>query len=185
MGSEPLQPQLDEAQRTLVMALEEACAADLSKLDTPELIRIEETLDVASKAAKEAVSMRLRIDSEPERERKQSASPNAHPAGAASAATPHRVFDDVTGKRWHAFAVRSSSTTSGRAGLPESFRNGWLVFDSPDEVRRVAPIPEGWVDLSIDELRHLCERAVSAPKRAGSTEKYPELGATDQALDPG
>src|SRR5688572_26598751 len=133
MGSEPLQPQLDEAQKTLVMALEEACAADLSRLDTPELIRIEETLDVASKAAKEAVSMRLRLDSQPEPAPKQSASPEAQPATAASAATPHRVFDDVGGKQWHAFAVTSSSTTSGRAGLPESFRNGWLVFDSVDE----------------------------------------------------
>ena len=44
MGNDSLQPQLDEAQRAMVVALEEACAADLAKLDTPELIRIEESL---------------------------------------------------------------------------------------------------------------------------------------------
>jgi len=174
MGSESLQPQLDEAQRAMVLALEEACAADLDKLDTPELIRIEESLEAASKAAKEAVSMRLRLDSQPPRQRKEPGSPRAPNAQAstdASAPVPHRVFEDSSGRRWHAFAVQSSSTTSGRTGLPESFRNGWLVFDSTDEVRRVAPIPEAWVDLPLDKLRLLCEKAVSARKRASSAEK--------------
>lgn len=168
MAKEPLHPKLDEAQRALVVALEEACAADLSKLDTEELIRIEETLEVASKAAKEAVSMRLRLGDQRARADKQPASPDAQPATDASAGIPHRVFDDSRGKRWHAFVVRTSSATKGRSGLPESFQNGWLVFDSADEVRRVAPIPDGWVDLPIDELRLLCQNAASARKRAGS-----------------
>src|SRR5688572_3166505 len=113
MGSESLQPQLDEAQRAMVVALEEACAADLAKLDTPELIRIEESLEVASKAAKEAVSMRLKLDRQPSRPTKEPASPGARVAQGptdASAPIPHRVFDDARGKRWHAFAVQSTST---------------------------------------------------------------------------
>lgn len=109
MEGEALLPQLDEAQKAMVVALEEACAADLSKLDTAELIRIEETLDVASKAAKEAVSVRLRLDSQPERESNKPGSADTDGASDASAPIPHRVFDDVRGKRWHAFAVQSSS----------------------------------------------------------------------------
>lgn len=170
MGSEPLHPELDEPQKALVTALEEACAADLSRLDTGDLIRIGETLEVASEAAKEALASRLRHDSQPERTSRTPASPEAQTATDDSAAIPHRLFDDIRGKRWHAFAVRSPTGTSGRAGLPESFQNGWLVFDSADEVRRVAPIPEGWVDLPLDKLRLLCQKAASAPKRTSSTE---------------
>lgn len=170
MGTERLQHRLDETQRALVLALEEACAVDLAKLDTTELIRIDETLTAASKAAKEAVSMRLRLGSQRDQGSKSTASPVAQAAGAGSAAIPHRVFDDVSGKRWHAFAVQSPSPSTSRAGLPKSFQSGWLVFDSTDEVRRVAPIPEGWVDLPMDKLRLLCQQAESAPKRGSATE---------------
>jgi hypothetical protein len=57
-----------------------------------------------------------------------------------------------------------------RAGLPESFRQGWLVFESGDELRRVAPIPEKWEELSTEELRLRCHNAVGAPRRTRSTE---------------
>src|SRR5688572_22107077 len=99
MEGEALLPQLDEAQKALVGALEEACSVDLSRLDTPELRRIDEKLDVASKAAKEALALQQRLENQP-------------------APLPHRVFDDVSGKRWHAFAVQSSSAMGGRAALP-------------------------------------------------------------------
>ncbi|MGH7637811.1 MAG: hypothetical protein ACREOK_09165 [Gemmatimonadaceae bacterium] len=55
MEMEPLQPALDKAQKALEVALEEACGLDLSKVDTGELIRIEETLVSAHRAAKDAV----------------------------------------------------------------------------------------------------------------------------------
>lgn len=151
MEGEALLPQLDEAQKALVGALEEACAVDLSRLDTPELRRIDEKLDAASKAAKEALSLQQRLENQP-------------------APLPHRVFDDDHGKQWHAFAVQSSSAMGGRASLPDAFRNGWLVFDSADEVRRIAPIPEGWLHLPLDELRLLCHRTSGTPKRVSSIE---------------
>jgi hypothetical protein len=166
MGSEPLQPALDEAQSALVTALEEACAVDLTRLDTEKLVRIDETLTEASKAAKKAISVQRRVDRQQAAAGEQPASAATPPVADRPAATAHRVLDDARGKQWHVFAVQSSSTTSSRAGLPESFRNGWLVFDSPDEVRRVAPVPDGWVDFPTEKLRHLCQKAVSAPKRA-------------------
>ena len=156
METGSLQPALDEAQKALKLALDEACSVDLSEVDTGELIRIEETLANASQAAKDAVSLRLK------RRARRGAKPQVEPEPIT-----HRVFDDIRGKRWHTFAVQSSEATVERAGLPEAFRQGWLVFESSDEVRRVAPIPEKWAELSIDELRQLCFSAAGAPRRIG------------------
>jgi hypothetical protein len=156
METESLQPALDEAQKALRTALAEACAVDLSEVDTGELIRIEESLAHASKAAKDAVSLRLK------RRTRRAAKPEPEPEPIT-----HRVFDDIRGKRWHTFAVRGSEATVERAGLPEAFRHGWLVFESTDEVRRVAPIPARWEELSIDDLRQLCYSAAASPRRIG------------------
>lgn len=176
MEHEPLRPQFVQAQKTLQMALDEACAVDLDEADTGELIRVEETLALASKAAKQAVSVRLRLRSQREGggDKKQRKTPRrasaAVPAAPADVVPPitHRVFDDLQGKRWHAFAVHATGETVDRARLPEAFRQGWLLFESGDELRRVAPIPERWEELSIDDLRLLCYKAASAPRRTGS-----------------
>ena len=60
MARDSLEPKLQLAQQALDTALEEACGVDVSKANTGELIRIEETLEIAHKAAKEVVSVRLR-----------------------------------------------------------------------------------------------------------------------------
>ena len=156
METESLQPALDQAQKALRTALDEACTVDLSKVDTGELIRIEETLANASKAAKDAVSLRLK------RRARRAAQPQAEPEPIT-----HRVFDDIRGKRWHTFAVHGSEATVERAGLPDAFRHGWLVFESTDEVRRVAPIPARWEELTIEDLRQLCYSAAASPRRIG------------------
>lgn len=164
METEPLQPALDKAQKALEVALEEACGVDLSKIDTGELIRIEETLVSAHRAAKDAVSLRLR-----RRSQRGGAGSGGSVRGSAVVEEPtpitHRVFDDIRGKRWHAFAVHGSEATVERAGLPDAFRHGWLVFESKDEVRRVAPIPDKWEELTIDDLRQLCYSAAASPRR--------------------
>lgn len=169
-SSEQVAPNLEAAQQALEKALDAACGADLSKVDTGELIRIEETLSIASKAAKEVVSVRLKRRSRraPGKETQgKETQAEAIPEGAVEVETPiaHRIFEDVRGKRWHAFAVQASESMSDRAGLPEEFRQGWLAFESRDELRRVAPIPENWAELPTDELRLLCHNARSAPRR--------------------
>jgi hypothetical protein len=176
MEQERLRPQLEQAEKDLASALEEACAVDLSKVDTGELIKIERSLALASKAAKEAVSVRLKLRSE--RADKQAQEAPEGPEGPADTPSEltHRVFDDIRGKRWHAFAIHAPSATVERAGLPESFRQGWLVFESADEVRRVAPVPPKWEDLSIDDLRLLCHKGASAPKRTGPTDSTQNPG---------
>ena len=151
--------EIKAAQRELASALDEACRPDVDEVDTGELIKIEESLAVASKAAKQAVSLRLRRRNQSGgREDRKQETP-------AEVEVTHRVFDDYRGKRWHAFAVHPSSTTTERNALPESYRGGWLSFESTDEMRRVAPIPERWETLSIEDLRHLCASAPPAPKR--------------------
>jgi hypothetical protein len=42
------------------------------------------------------------------------------------------------------------------------------VFESTGEVRRLAPIPEKWIELSIDELRLLCHQAARTAYRAAN-----------------
>jgi hypothetical protein len=169
--SDSLQPKLDEAHRKLETALDEACADDVLEADTGELIRIEETLATASKAAKEAVSIRLRRRQERSQSTGEGTTEPAPDAAAAPVAegaavdSPHRVFEDIRGIRWHAFAVYPSTE---RSALPEPYRAGWLAFESEKEMRRVAPIPSKWRELSVDALRELCLKAEVAPKRVNS-----------------
>jgi hypothetical protein len=169
MESEQLRPQLVQAQKALQLALDEACSHDLDEVDTGELIRIEETLVLASKAAKEAVSVRLKLRSQ----RGHAKTPKVQ-ASADVAPITHRVFDDIRGKRWHVFAVHASTATFEHARLPEAYRKGWLLFEAGDELRRVAPIPERWQELSIDDLRLLVYQAASVPRRMPQKPENPD-----------
>lgn len=60
MHRDSLEPKLEIAQQALDTALEQACGVDVRKANTGEMIRIEETLQIATNAAKEVVSVRLR-----------------------------------------------------------------------------------------------------------------------------
>jgi hypothetical protein len=57
----PLQPTLERAESRLKSALDEACQTDVERVNTGELIRVEEVLAIANEAAKEAVSVRRRL----------------------------------------------------------------------------------------------------------------------------
>src|SRR6185503_7488055 len=116
MESEPLKPRLDRAQKALERALDDACGVDLSRVDTGELIRIEESLVTASKAAKEAVSVRLRLREMRGSPPAQRESEDSGPADVSPTLT-RRVFDDFHGKRWDVFAVTPSSATVEHGGL--------------------------------------------------------------------
>jgi hypothetical protein len=152
--SEGLRPKLERAQATLRSALQQACSADLQDADTGELIKLEEVLAIANEAAKEAVSVRRRLG--------QTARSDDGPDPKAG---NHREFDDDKGVRWIVFAVHPSTATRSRAGLREPYQNGWLAFDCGMETRRLAPIPDGWLELAIEELQAMCARAQVAPRR--------------------
>ena len=71
MSRDSLDPQLAHAQETLDAALDQACGVDVRKLNTGEMIQIEETLQIAANAAKEVVSVRLRRRSKKAHEQHQ------------------------------------------------------------------------------------------------------------------
>jgi hypothetical protein len=162
MQRDSLQPKLDAAQRALDVALDEACGVDVNMATTAEMIRVEETLAVASNAAKEVVSVRLR-------RRTRSRSTPAPTESATELTGEHavdRVFDDADGKRWHVYAVHPSARTIRSGTLAASFQHGWLCFESHDERRRLAPIPDNWKDVPIEDLAALCVNAERAEKHA-------------------
>jgi hypothetical protein len=67
-AAEPLRPQLQNAERQLDQTLAEVCETPVaSRLNTGELIRVEETLAMAAEAAKEAVSLRRKMRADKDR----------------------------------------------------------------------------------------------------------------------
>jgi len=160
MEGEALEPKLEQAQRALRVVLDEACGVDLNDVDTGEMIRIEESLAAASKAAKEVVSVRLKM----RRQRVKMTAIQDSDLADVAPMIKRRLFDDFAGKRWEVFAVYPSKEHA----LPVDFRGGWLVFESANEIRRVAPIPDQWTELSIDDLRLMCHRAARSAQRSGA-----------------
>jgi hypothetical protein len=166
---EMLRPEVARAQKKLEAAMDEACESDVDvkKANTAELIRIEESLALASTAAREAISVRQKLRQRRDREEKVFEN--------------HRIFDDARGRRWEVFAVHPSSVAAGRtASLPDPYQRGWLSFDSgvAGELRRLAPIPDGWSKLPDEGLRKLWEKAEVAPRRKsplpGPSKRPPE-----------
>jgi hypothetical protein len=153
-----LAPTLKRATKTLRNALREACSTDVERADTGELIRVEEVLAIANEAAKEVISVRRR-----QRVRSASETELSPPMQTS------RNVRAADGRDWRVFAVFPSSRR-GRPVVRDTFAAGWLSFDSDDETRRLAPIPEKWGDLPDEEILKLCERAEPSARRRRSNE---------------
>jgi hypothetical protein len=152
---EVLRPKLEEAQRALDAALDEACETDVKGADSTALIRLEESLTIARDAAKQAISVLRRLHHE-EHEQHVVEEENAE---------AHRIFVDDRGVQWDAFAVYPSRATQGRSTLPPPYHEGWLSMQCPEGIRRLTPIPQGWRELSRAEFCQLLEKAALAPRR--------------------
>lgn len=160
------QPLLLEAKlEQLKESLAEVCREDVARLDTGQLIRVEEVLVVAHETAREVVSIRRK-----RRRRARSASHetelSSKPVGA------HRVFTDPNGTSWDVFAVLPPAEGKALARLPGPFQQGWLCFDAATEKRRLSPIPDGWANATEDELLHLREQAILVPPRTTPPEQH-------------
>lgn len=105
-----------------------------------------------------------------------------------------RQFRDEAGTEWKVFLTpRGSDAVSRDHYLPEAYREGWLVFESPQEKRRLAPVPSDWETMPIDALANLCEKAVpqTARTRVAADAKSPapvealrpQLEKAEQQLD--
>jgi len=93
----------------------------------------------------------------------------------------YRRFNDSEGRAWEAWEVhpaaverrvnterRGSARPSApdrrrlsefRLVIPRELQRGWLALQAQSEKLRLAPIPDGWMHLSDEELRILVERA--------------------------
>ena len=65
-----------------------------------------------------------------------------------------REIIDEHGTQWQVFDVHPAHESEAPA-VRETFVGGWLCFLSDKGRRRVAPIPEGWEDMSDQSLRRL------------------------------
>lgn len=90
-----------------------------------------------------------------------------------------RGFTDSTGVEWRVWEVfpatnsqSTSAETLSRASLKNTaFANGWLCFESPQEKRRLAPIPPGWEFREPPLLEQLRDQATIVPIRPGSGQR--------------
>jgi hypothetical protein len=83
-----------------------------------------------------------------------------------------RHFRDKAGVEWQVFlTARGSDAVSREHFLPEAYREGWLVFESSQEKRRLAPVPPNWESLPNEALAALCDKASpQLPRIRGGTE---------------
>lgn len=95
---------------------------------------------------------------------------------------------------WKVFLTpRGSDAVSREHYLPEAYREGWLVFESTQEKRRLAPVPADWETMPTESLVSLCGKAVPQTARArvaadakppAPTEALrPQLEKAEQQLD--
>lgn len=154
---EPLAAELHSAQETLKSTLEEACSTDVERVDTGELIKVEEMLSIASDAAKRAISIRRK------RGQPGGALPDDHPHHAAG---EQRHFTDAHGVEWMVRAVHPADRADARhARLLGTYQQGWLAFECPEGKRRLSPIPPAWEDMDDEGLATLCMQAELATRR--------------------
>jgi hypothetical protein len=89
----------------------------------------------------------------------------------------YRVFASPDGTVWQVWeipALRDEPVTLDPRD--ESLRQGWLCFESATEKRRLAPVPERWIDRSEQQLWLYCR--VADPVRP-----YP-LPAAERGAEP-
>lgn len=105
---------------------------------------------------------------------------------------PERQFFDDRGQRWEVWEVCPDAVERRLSGgnravededqpsaldfpdrrrgerrthmrVPETLRDGWLAFESTDQRRRLAPVPEHWRSMGEEELRELLSQAHVVP----------------------
>lgn len=72
-----------------------------------------------------------------------------------------RDFIDATGVPWRVWETRPTTDAIARPG----YEAGWLTFESPAQLRRLAPIPAQWEQVPDEQLERLCRRAVDGRRR--------------------
>lgn len=176
-ASDPITPELQKAEDTLDTALAEACEKQpASKVDTAELIHVDELLDAASDAVKRTISLRRRRRAD-KAARQAALAALANVESEAGADATHRILRDASGVRWDVFSVHPEVLPELNVRLHGPYAQGWLCFESASEKRRLSPIPHAWQQLTNEQLAQLAGRAEPAsrgtPRPASPPEQSP------------
>jgi hypothetical protein len=77
-----------------------------------------------------------------------------------------RGFTDSTGTEWRVWEVfptqagfSPATEVLSKTTLLPAFANGWLCFESAQQKRRLAPIPQGWEFNEPTLLEQMCQQA--------------------------
>jgi hypothetical protein len=86
-----------------------------------------------------------------------------------------REFTDKNGTAWRVWDVdpQSPKAPAIKDRRKAAAGQGWLVFDSRAERRRLTPIPAGWDSTDPEKLADLCEKAQVVPPLARNFEPRP------------
>lgn len=87
------------------------------------------------------------------------------PAWGERRATDRRHEEGARGARGERRRGERRHARGIRIALTPQLARGWIAFECGDERRRVAPIPDGWEQLSDDALRELWRDAEQLPPR--------------------
>lgn len=71
----------------------------------------------------------------------------------------YREFVDDAGTFWRVWDTHPIAASTLRTVSP-NYAGGWLTFESPEERRRLAPIPPEWEFASRELMGHWCARAL-------------------------
>ena len=95
-----------------------------------------------------------------------------------------RQFRDEAGVEWQvSLTARGSDAVSREHALPEAYREGWLVFESAQQKRRLAPVPPNWESMPAEALAALCARALPQVTRTRGLGEA-KVGAEGEPLRP-
>jgi hypothetical protein len=89
-----------------------------------------------------------------------------------------REFTDSAGIAWRVW----STTPAPGAVFDDSHKAGWLTFESAEMRKRLAPIPRGWEEASVERLDLMCRAAEVVRRRSGTAALTPDPDAP-QELD--
>jgi hypothetical protein len=174
---DPLKPALKKAEAELARHLDEACEThpdDVAQGSVDELLRLEDELLAAARAADEADRLRRRLSERGSAERDaQGTQPIEAPAPPpAEAGGRVREFRDRRARAWRVWEVRPG------VGRPLSelhrylgdYVNGWLAFGCLDNDlrKRLPKFPPDWLRMSDRELEALLYQAIEVPTRKSS-----------------
>ena len=76
-----------------------------------------------------------------------------------------RQLRDEAGVEWMVYAVNPvANEWRSIEALPETYRSGWLCFESATEKRRLMPLPVDWEELPPEQLTGLLGSAVQVAR---------------------